>query len=276
MSRQFAFTAPLISLLFVIAAARGVEPAPGRQGEQSFTAVDGASVPYLLYLPKDYSADGEPVPVMLFLHGRGESDGPLSRVALWGPPRRVAAGEQMKYLIVSPQCPKESRWTDDDQQKRLLELLEHVRKSFNVDTDRIYLTGLSMGGFGTWRLAADHPEMFAAAAPVCGAGDPANAAKLVDLPIWAWHGTDDTVIPIEKSVEMVEAIKAAGGTKVRFTSLEHIGHGSWQAAYQSSDLYHWFDSQRASQNGKASPGGPADAVIPAPARPDPPASRAAG
>lgn len=216
--------------------------------EQALAVSDGGEIPYLLYLPENYVAAGEKVPMMLFLHGRGESYGPLSIVAKWGPPRRLAAGEQMKYLVVSPQCPGESRWTADEQQQRLVELLAHIKKSYNVDTDRIYLTGLSMGGYGSWRLASDHPDWFAAAAPVCGAGDPANGAKLTELPVWAWHGTEDTAVPFERSVEMVEAIKAAGGTKVRFTSLEHIGHFSWQAAYQSNDLYSWFDQHRASMN----------------------------
>lgn len=224
------------------------DPAPGKQVEQSLTTSDGGEMGYLLYEPSNYSPTGDPVPLILFLHGRGESNGPLSIVAKWGPPRRLAAGEQMKYLVVSPQCPRESFWSADDQEKRLLELLAHIRTHYNVDEDRIYLTGLSMGAFGTWRLAADHPGMFAAAVPVCGQGDPANGPKLTKLPIWAWHGTLDRAVPFEKSVEMVEAIKAAGGAKVRFTSLEHIGHASWQAAYQSSDLYDWLDQQRASQN----------------------------
>lgn len=223
-------------------------PAPGKQVEQSLATSDGGSMPYLLYQPENYSATGDRVPMILFLHGRGESNGPLGIVAKWGPPRRLAAGEQMKYLVVSPQCPRESSWSSDDQQQRLLELLAHITKNHNVDEDRVYLTGLSMGGFGTWRLAADHPGMFAAAVPVCGRGDPQNAPKLTNLPIWAWHGSLDRAVPFERSVEMVEAIKAAGGLKVRFTSLEHIGHSSWQAAYQSSDLYDWLDQQKASQN----------------------------
>lgn len=238
-----------LALSLVLASSLCAEdPAPGKQVEQSLATSDGGSIPYLLYQPKDYSAAGTKVPFMLFLHGRGESDGPLSVVAKWGPPMRLAAGEHLKYLVVSPQCPKESAWNRDDQQKRLLELLAHIKKTYHIDDDRIYLTGLSMGGYGSWRLATDHPEMFAAAAPVCGAGDPTKAANLVKLPIWAWHGTEDTAVKFEKSVEMVEAIKAAGGTKVRFTSLEHIGHFSWQAAYESGDLYQWFDKQKASQN----------------------------
>lgn len=224
------------------------DPAPGKQVEQSLPTSDGGTVPYLLYLPENYSDTGEKAPLMLFLHGRGESYGPLSMVAKWGPPRRLAAGEPMNYIVASPQCPGDSFWSRDDQQKRLLELLAHLKQTYRVDDDRIYLTGLSMGGFGTWRLAADHPEMFAAAVPVCGRGDPQTAERLTKLPIWAWHGTDDTAVPFQNSVDMVEAIKAAGGTKVRFTSLEHIGHASWQAAYQSADLYAWLDRQRASQN----------------------------
>lgn len=246
MRSTFLLTAGLLfALVSPVAAA---EPAPGKQVEQSLTVSDGGEIPFLLYQPENYSDSGEPVPMMLFLHGRGESDGPLSVVAKWGPPRRLAAGEHMKYLVVSPQCPRSSFWSADDQQKRLTELLAHVKETYNIDEDRIYLTGLSMGGFGSWRLAADHAEMFAAVAPVCGAGDPKNAEKLAKLPIWAWHGTDDTAVPFERSVEMVDAIKAAGGEKVRFTSLEHIGHFSWQAAYQSNDLYAWFDRHRASEN----------------------------
>jgi predicted peptidase len=242
------------TLLFFVAAvmaaltAVSAEPAPGQQVEQSLATSDGGAIPYLIYLPENYADTDDKVPMMLFLHGRGESNGPLSIVAKWGPPRRLAAGEQMKYLVVSPQCPRSSFWSADDQQQRLLELLAHIKKNFRIDEDRIYLTGLSMGGFGTWRLAADHPELFAAAAPVCGRGNPQTASRLTKLPIWAWHGTDDGAVPFQSSVDMVEAIKAAGGTKVRFTSLEHIGHASWQAAYQSADLYAWFDKQRASQN----------------------------
>lgn len=223
-------------------------PSPGKQVEQSLATSDGGAMPYLLYQPKSYKQDGKKVPFMLFLHGRGESDGPLSVVAKWGPPRRLAAGEHMKYLVASPQCPRQSFWSKDDQQKRLLELIAHITKTYNIDTDRIYLTGLSMGGFGTWRLAADHPEMFAAAAPVCGKGDPQDGTKLTKLPIWAWHGTEDRAVPHSASVEMVEAIRAAGGKKVRFTSLAHIGHFSWQATYQSADLYRWLDRQTAWKN----------------------------
>ena len=217
-----------------------VAPTPGRQVEQTLRVGD-VDVPFLCYLPQDHAKGEAKVPLLLFLHGRGESNGPLSRVASWGPAKYLAAGEQLPYVVLSPQCPKTAWWSDDGQQALLLALLDHAEKTFRIDARRVVVTGLSMGGYGTWRLCADHPERFAAAAPICGAGDPAWGPRLTGLPIWAWHGTDDRAVPHEKSVQMVEAIRAAGGTKLRFTSLEHIGHNSWEAAYRSPDLWRWFE-----------------------------------
>lgn len=224
------------------------EPAPGKQVEQTLKLPDGKSISYLLYLPRDYTGEGKNWPLMLFLHGRGESNGPLSVVRKWGPPKRLDLGEHLSYIVVSPQCPRESFWSREDQQALLLQLLDHLAGSLKVDSDRVYLTGLSMGGFGSWRLAADHPGRFAAVVPVCGAGDPADGEKLKNLPIWVWHGTEDRAVPYAKSVEMVEAIKAAGGTNVLFTTLHHIGHVSWEAAYTAPDLYDWLDKQTVSAN----------------------------
>lgn len=235
----------LISLMGLVTAtaaatAGAEEPAPGKQVEASLKLKSDREIPYLLYLPKNYDP-AEQHPVMLFLHGRGESNGPLSIVAKWGPPRMAARGEDLQYIIVSPQCPSASRWTDDDQQAGVLELLRFIQDNYGVDKNRIYLTGLSMGGYGTWRLAADYPQLFAAAAPICGGGRPDDAEKLKALPIWVFHGDKDTAVPFNRSVEMVDAIKAAGGTKIRFTSLEEMGHNSWSAAYATPELYSWFN-----------------------------------
>lgn len=97
-----------------------------------------------------------------------------------------------------------------------------------------------MGGYGSWRLAADHPERFAAVVPVCGGGKPEDAEKLKALPIWVFHGDQDSAVPIKRSIEMVDAIKAAGSDKIRFTTLEHVGHNSWSAAYATPELYEWM------------------------------------
>lgn len=223
---------------------RAESPTPGRQVEQSLQISDDQAVPYLLYLPEDYDPSKKSWPLMLFLHGRGESDGPLSLVTKWGPPRMLARGDQMPYIVVSPQCPVADRWEEDGPQANLIRLLDHMADKYRVDADRVYLTGLSLGGHGSWRLAADHPERFAAVAPICGEGNPAHAERLKQLPIWAFHGDQDTAVPVSASIEMAEAIRKAGGDKIRLTILEHVGHNSWSAAYATPELYQWFDDHQ--------------------------------
>lgn len=223
--------------------AQSPAPSPGKQVEQAFTASDGASVAYLLYLPKDYDPSSKSQ-LILFLHGRGESHGPLSLVAKWGPPRFAARGDELPYVLVSPQCPGNDSWSKPTQQNRLIELLDHIVKIYSIDEDHLCLTGLSMGGYGSWRMAADHPGRFSSVVPVCGGGDPGDAEKLKDVPIWVFHGDQDGAVPFQRSVEMVEAIKKAGGTKIRFTSLEHIGHNCWSATYATPELFEWISKQK--------------------------------
>ena len=219
-------------------------PVPGAQVEMKLKAADEAEVGYLLYLPKKSKTSGQKkTGLMMFLHGRGESNGPLSLVAKWGPPMMAARGDDLPWVIVSPQCPKEDEWESDIQQKRIAELLDSVVENHNIDEKKIYLTGLSMGGCGCWRMAADHPNRFAAVAPICGVGDPADAEKLKDVRIWAFHGDQDSAAPFQNSVEMVTAIKAAGGNSIRFTSFEHIGHNCWSATYATPELYKWMAKQ---------------------------------
>lgn len=235
-----------VSLLLFCATGWAQEsvPSPGKQVEMSFSASDGESVSYLLYLPKDYQSQGDKkFGLMLFLHGRGESNGPLSLVAKWGPPKFADRGDDLPWIIVSPQCPPKDNWSSDTQQTRLIELLDSITSQHNVDQKKVFLTGLSMGGYGSWTMATKHPTRFAAVAPVCGGGDPAQAEKLKDVPIWAFHGDQDRAVPFERSVAMVEAIKKSGGTKIRFTTLEHIGHNCWSATYATPELYQWMERQ---------------------------------
>lgn len=242
-----AFTLLTTSALSGVCTAQTSSPSPGalcpgKQIEQAFETSDGASVPYLLYLPKDYDPATKKQ-MILFLHGRGESYGPLSLVAKWGPPRFAARGDDLPYVLVSPQCPKDDSWNKPTQQKRVLELLDHIVKTYSIDEDHVCLTGLSMGGYGSWRMAADHPRRFSAVVPVCGGGDPADAEKLKDVPIWVFHGDQDRAVPFQRSVDMVEAIKKAGGDKIRFTSLEHVGHNCWSATYATPELFEWIRKQ---------------------------------
>ena len=234
-------------LLFAVSAMVAA-PAPGVQVEQRLELADGRSISYLLYLPQGYADQPGPWPLMFFLHGRGESHGPLSLVKKWGPPGLLDRGVHLPYVVVSPQCPSNESWGQPRQQALLSALLDYLVAEHRIDVRRVVLTGLSMGGYGAWRLAADQPERFAAVIPICGGGSPDDAARLKDLPIWVFHGTDDQAVPFRRSAEMVDAIRAAGGTRIRFTSLEHVGHNSWESAYATPDLYQWVEAQFAERS----------------------------
>jgi len=238
-------TLNLVALSLACLALHAGQPAPGRLSEHTFKVSDTQTISYLFYLPREFDSSKDTKwPVILFLHGRGESRGPLNIVAKWGPPRMAKRGDNLPYILIAPQCPASNRWTDDSQQNGVIKLLDHLSANFPVDRSRIYLTGLSMGGYGSWKMAADHPDRFAAVAPICGRGNPDDAAKLVNVPLWVFHGTEDTAVLYRHSAEMVEAIHRAGGKKARFTTLQHVGHNSWSAAYATPELYQWFNKHQ--------------------------------
>ena len=239
---------PLLAIIGALATlplTAAEQPAPGKQAEQQLKAGDVKTVDYLLYLPKEYAGDdsGKAWPLMLFLHGRGESDGPLSIVKKWGPPRLIERGEHFPYIVVSPQCPRSpGSWPQPTQQAHLLQLLEHITKTYKVDKDRIYLTGLSMGGEAAYRFAAHRPETFAALAPLSCYVDSKTYSmleRIKDLPVWVIHGADDTVFPLDKARQPVEAIRAAGGD-VLFTILEGHDHDTWTDTYSDPTFYEWL------------------------------------
>ncbi|MCH8047758.1 MAG: prolyl oligopeptidase family serine peptidase [Planctomycetes bacterium] len=235
------------------------KPTAGRQVEQALAVKDQdkPAARYLLFLPKQYDAQADKAwPLILFLHGRGESYGPLSLVKKWGPPRLVEKNADFPYIVVSPQCPGKQRWSQPRQQQILVDLLDDIEKRYRVNKDRVYLTGLSLGGYGSWTLAAAHPERFAAVVPICGGGDPKDAERLKTLPIWVFHGDKDGAVPFSRSQQMVDAIRKAGGTRVRFTTLENYGHNCWSAAYASPNLYAWLDQQKISDRKQAAGGTP--------------------
>lgn len=192
---------------------------------------------YLLYLPGGYEAKEE-WPLMIFLHGAGERGSDIEKVKVHGPPKIVETGN-MPFIILSPQCPADQWWNIRD----LDYLLEEVLKNHNIDKNRIYLTGLSMGGFGTFAWAAEHPERFAAIAPICGGGDPRMARALADIPAWVFHGAKDKVVPITGSSEMVDALKELDAD-VKFTIYPEAGHDSWTETYDNPKLYEWFLSHK--------------------------------
>ncbi|MBL7077742.1 MAG: dienelactone hydrolase family protein [Kiritimatiellae bacterium] len=170
---------------------------------------------YLLYVPKNAVSTKKKWPLMLFLHGAGERGNNLKQLKKHGPPK-IVTRKELPFIIASPQCPKNDWWSDPQRIEGLNTLIDDLIKRYPIDKQRIYLTGLSMGGYGTWHLAAAYPDKFAAIAPICGGGNPKDAGKLANLPTWAFHGAKDNVVPLERSQEMVDALKKAGGD-VTFT-----------------------------------------------------------
>ncbi len=198
-----------------------------------------ARMEYLLSLPAGYDTSKEKSwPLVLFLHGAGESGNDLAKVKIHGPPKIAETNGPFPFILVSPQCPGRG-WNPDV----LNALLDSILAQYRVDKDRVYLTGLSMGGYGTWLLAAAHPDKFAAIAPICGGGNAADAKKLARLPIWVFHGAKDPTVPLQRSQEMVDALKAAGGHP-KFTVYPDAGHDSWTATYENPEFYKWLLEQK--------------------------------
>jgi predicted peptidase len=215
--------------------------APERQQVQSFekTIYKEAHLNYLLYLPKEYGKMDKKWPMILFLHGVGESGGDPNLVTKQGLPKLIAQGKDFDFIIVSPQCPKNNWWSDLTAE--LNALVDDITARYEVDTSRLYVTGLSMGGFGTWSLIQKYPDKFAAAAPICGGGDTVMAKyRLAKMPIWVFHGAKDDIVPLSKAEEMVEALKKAGSQNVQFTVYPEAGHDSWTETYNNPQLYQWF------------------------------------
>jgi predicted peptidase len=232
----------LVSSLVLVAspAFAADPPATPVQQEKHFEAKISvtAKLDYLLFLPQGYETSRQRWPLMLFLHGAGESGTNLAKVKIHGPPKIVESKPDFPFILMSPQSPGRG-WNSD----ALNALLDNVIRKYRVDKHRIYLTGLSMGGYGTWSLAAAHPERFAAIVPICGGGNPADAKKLAALPIWVFHGAKDPTVPVERSREMVEAIKAAGGN-VKFTEYPEAKHDCWTETYDNPELYQWLLAQK--------------------------------
>ena len=209
----------------------------GAQQEHTFTwGGRPARIRYLLYLPKDYDVDqARRWPLVLFLHGAGERGDDLRMVAQHGIARVVEERDDLPFIAVSPQCPPEERWDPT----LLGALLDEIERDYRVDLTRIYVTGLSMGGAGTWALAIASPDRFAAIVPICGRGDPSRVSVIKHLPVWVFHGAKDDVVPLQRSEEMVEALRACGGN-VRFTVYPDAWHDSWTETYANPELYTWL------------------------------------
>ena len=202
-----------------------------------------AALRFLIYLPKGYTSQEttKKWPLLLFLHGAGERGDDLSLVKKHGPPK-LADSQDFPFVIVSPQCPKETRWNSAE----LAKLVQSLANTHRIDRQRMYVTGLSMGGSGSWSLLAEYPGLFAAGIPICGKGDVATAEKIAKTPVWVFLGAKDKPELVAANEEMVVAVKMAGGS-IQFTVYPDAAHDSWTATYNNPQVYDWLLERRSHQ-----------------------------
>ncbi len=218
--------------------AKAAAPPPPTGFLTKSVRVEGELRRYVLYVPANYHAE-RAWPLVIFLNGAGEcgTDG-LRQLAAGLAPAIINDAAAWPFLVLFPQKPDvKSRWEEWD--GLVMAVLEETRRTHQVDASRIYLTGLSQGGFGTFALGAKHPTLFAALAPICGGGSAEMAAGLAQTPIWAFHGEADSVVPVQLSRDMAAAVQAAGGD-VQLTTYPGVDHNSWDKAYSDEDLGEWF------------------------------------
>ncbi|RKS55857.1 dienelactone hydrolase family protein [Gillisia mitskevichiae] len=201
-----------------------------------------AKLDYVLYTPEGYEDSKEDFPLIVFLHGAGERGGDLSRVGIHGPLKYIREGNAINAVILAPHCPEGTYW----QPEQVAGLVKKVITENNIDEKRVYLTGLSMGGYGVWATGGEHPEIFAAMAPICGAiyrPIYRNAFHLKEMPIWVFHGALDNVVLPENSNKMVKALKDIGND-VKYTIYPFANHNSWEETYNNPEFYKWLLAQK--------------------------------
>jgi predicted esterase len=195
---------------------------------------------YYPQLPKEYGKDPDKKwPLIVFLHGSGENGGTLDDLKKMNHsiPMVAAASEHFPFIAISPLCPGGITWKE--MPYSISHLIDEAAEKYSVDRDRIYLTGLSLGGIGTWNTALLFPDKFAAIAPVCGSVDPSKVERLKNLPIWAFHGAKDDVVPMAEEQTAVDVLKACGG-QIKYTVYPDVKHNAWEKAYPDTKLYEWF------------------------------------
>lgn len=269
----------ILIILHAMVATAHTSPADGlatwfEKGHFKAKTVEVA-LPYRLLKPREIQAD-HLYPLVLFFHGAGECGQDNGRNIKHGVLAFATDDVMQKFpaFVVAPQCGDRNQWVEvpwgDDHHtmpehpsrflRAAMELVDDLRRRYPIDPHRIYVTGVSMGGFGVWEAIQRKPDVFAAAVPVCGGGDPASARVIRDVPIWAFHGSRDGVVKTARSRQMIDALKTTGA-KPRYTELEGVGHNAWDYAYKEPELLDWLFTQRRSEPAAAA-GLPGNGVSP--------------
>lgn len=220
-------------------------PKPVEAKKQTFRGATGSEIPYRWLTPRELKA-GERYPLVVCLHGSGGNS--------WaaGVLEQPAMRKDYPCFVMTPQAGKSEGWANTDILARsqrterlplVVEAIKQLAKQHAIDTDRIYVTGQSLGGVGAWGALANHPDLFAAGVPICGAWRLEDAKLLTAVPVWAFHGELDTSVPPKWSRELCAAITKAGGV-AKYTEYPGVGHGSWAKAYAEPELWEWMFKQR--------------------------------
>jgi predicted peptidase len=226
----------LMSLFLVSPASTPAATQRVMEGQHAQLAIAPGNYPYQLFVPRGYLDSGERRwPLLIFLHGSGERGDDIAKIKVHGPPKIADKRRDFPFVTVSPLLPADEDWDI----AKLDALLDHVTAQLRIDRSRIYLTGLSRGGHTAWRWGAAEPGRFAAIVPVSGRGDPSQACKLKDTPLWAFHGDRDDIVTPFGSFAMVEAVRSCGG-KPRLTIYPDTGHDAWTRTYGDPALYAWM------------------------------------
>lgn len=230
-------------LLMLAAIATFAQDSPQIEGKYSGGYRSGFNLSYLLYLPDDYQTETtKKFPLLVFLHGSGERGDDLSKVKVHGPPKLIDLGQKFPFVVLSPQCPASKDWDIE----AVYTLIQKIASDYRIDETRVYVTGLSMGGWATWDLAMAYPGYFAAIAPICGRVNrnyPERAAELNSMAVWAFHGAADDVVPILETARMIRALRNAGNEAL-FSIYPTAGHDSWTETYDNPELYNWMIRQQ--------------------------------
>jgi len=235
---------------------------PAQKAEQKFvekshTNARGEKMPYLLFVPEGYDKTKQ-YPLVLWLHGGGTRGNDLKLLLAHGNEHGIGflarADNQARYpsFILAPQCPTNKFWGDSQsaqptaEMRMALEILDKVREDYSVDSRRLYVMGMSLGGYGTWDIITRQPATFAAAVPICGGGNTSKASLIAKTPIWAFHGDEDEMVNVSESQRMIAALKKAGG-QPRYTEYKGVGHNSWVRAFKEPDFLSWIFAQTRSE-----------------------------